>query len=135
MSVLHRALLSWFNSLIFLIMLVLRLDERTRWSWFVIFIPLWIHDCILLFRLLFTLITRCKGAQGGTFQAGLKEYGRNCWYLCCAFLKLAFEIMVCLRLEKTVDLPMYYIMLPIWIVLPVTSVDLMVQLRRFKNYV
>ena len=52
MAVLHRALCTWFVCLIFLILLVLRLDERTRWSWFIVFIPMWIYDAVLLIYLL-----------------------------------------------------------------------------------
>ena len=60
MAVLHRALCTWFVCLIFLILLVLRLDERTRWSWFIVFIPMWIYDAVLLIYLLINLITHCK---------------------------------------------------------------------------
>lgn len=48
-------------------------------------------------------------------------------YLVCAFLKLGFQLMICLKLENPgtgLDMPLYYIMLPLWIVLPVTIVDL-----------
>ena len=67
MAVLHRALCTWFVCLIFLILLVLRLDERTRWSWFIVFIPMWLYDGILIVYLAFEMITYCRapGGPGG----------------------------------------------------------------------
>ena len=64
MAVLHRALFTWFICLIFLILLVLRLDERTRWSWFIVFIPMWLYDSILIVYFAFEMITLCR-APGG----------------------------------------------------------------------
>ena len=67
MAVLHRALCTWFVCLIFLILLVLRLDERTRWSWFIVFIPMWLYDGFLIVYLTFEMITYCRapGGPGG----------------------------------------------------------------------
>ena len=60
MAVLHRALFTWFICLMFLILLVLRLDERVRWSWFIVFIPLWLYDSILLIYLIFSMVSHCR---------------------------------------------------------------------------
>lgn len=63
MAVLHRALFTWFNLLIFLILLVLRLDQRIQWNWFIVFIPMWLYDNILLIYVTFNMILFCKNAH------------------------------------------------------------------------
>jgi len=125
MAVLHRALCTWFICLIFLILLVLRLDKRTRWSWFIVFIPMWLYDFILLSYLSFSLITHCKRQNNRSF----KSMRRKIWNLTCAILKLVAQIMLCLKLDfentenNDFHLPLYFVMIPVWIVLPVTVVD------------
>ena len=126
MAVLHRALCTWFICLIFLILLVLRLDNRTRWSWFIVFIPMWLYDSVLLLYLTFNLVQHCKRPHNRTF----KSLWRKIWNLTCALLKLVAQIMLCLKLElennqdyPNFKLPLYYVMIPVWIVLPVTVVD------------
>ncbi|CAB0038867.1 unnamed protein product [Trichogramma brassicae] len=63
MAVLHRALFTWFNLLIFLILLVLRLDHRIQWNWFIVFIPMWLYDNILLVYIAFHMILSCKNTH------------------------------------------------------------------------
>jgi len=127
MAVLHRALCTWFICLIFLILLVLRLDGRTTWSWFIVFIPMWLYDSILLLYLTLNLVIHCKRPTNRTFHA----MRRKIWNLTCAILKLVAQIMLCLKLElenstnhPDFKLPLYYVMIPIWIILPVALVDI-----------
>jgi len=130
MAVLHRALFTWFICLIFLILLVLRLDERTRWSWFIVFIPMWLYDSILIVYFAFEMITLCRapGGPGSRAATRWRHVRRKGWYLTCAVMKLAMQIMICLKLDNrengALDIPLYYIMIPLWIVLPVTIADL-----------
>ena len=52
-------------------------------------------------------------------------------------MKLAFQIMLCLKLERNdFDIPTYYLMVPVWIWLPVTILDLLVILctRKYRDY-
>ena len=61
-------------------------------------------------------------------------------YLYCVLMKLAFQIMLCLELEYQYDdnfhIPLYYLMIPLWILLSVTVADLLVILctREYRNY-
>ncbi|KAK6960350.1 transmembrane protein 60, partial [Biomphalaria glabrata] len=48
MSVVPKALFTWFLILVFFILLVLRVDEKVEWNWFIIFIPLWLLDASVL---------------------------------------------------------------------------------------
>jgi hypothetical protein len=54
-------------------------------------------------------------------------------YFCCAVLKLSTQIMLCLKLENSYTIPLYYIMIPVWIVLPVTAVDIFVTMLRRRQ--
>lgn len=60
MATLHRALFAWFNVLIFMILLALRLDQKIQWNWFIVFIPLWLYDNFLLIYIVFNMISHCK---------------------------------------------------------------------------
>ena len=65
MAMLHRALFTWFLFLVFLIHLALRLDERTKWNWFIVFIPMWFYDAILIIVITIHMINDCRtGAEG-----------------------------------------------------------------------
>ncbi|GAB6018676.1 Transmembrane protein 60 [Chamberlinius hualienensis] len=171
MAVLHRALFTWFLLLIFMILVVLRLDEKTSWNWFIVFIPMWIFDSVLLAYVLLKLITHCKqlhqkqqlqsrdlntgpfpippipGAiNTGTGSSGTSDsvyisatlarrgrFNRNTsaavaikrrlMYLCGILVKIAFQAILCLKLENFQELSLYYVFVPLWIVLISTSVD------------
>ena len=56
---------------------VLRLDERTRWSWFIVFIPMWIYDSILILYLVFHIVTHCKNGQ----ERSLRSMRRKIWFV------------------------------------------------------
>ncbi len=38
--------------------------------------------------------------------------------------------MLCIKLEDHLDIPLYYIMIPLWIFLPLSIADLARELRR-----
>lgn len=63
MPLIHRALFTWFILLIFLVLLVLRLDQRIQWNWFIVFIPMWLYDNILLIYIIFNMISYCKNGR------------------------------------------------------------------------
>jgi len=117
MAVLHRALLSWFLALVFLILLVIRLDQRTNWNWFIVFIPMWIFDGAVLTYSAFYIVSRCKSepmALCGVFLA------RKIHFLITVILKMTTEILLCLKLEVTSwNFPLYYVFIPLWLILGV----------------
>ncbi|EEB12418.1 conserved hypothetical protein [Pediculus humanus corporis] len=115
MSVLHRALFTWFTLLVFLILLVLRVDNRTQWNWFVVFIPVWIFNAIILNYSVIDTVSFCKSRR---FNRHV-DVSMNLYLVTMIVLKLAFEIMLCLKLEyPSINLSTVYIVLPLWIILP-----------------
>ena len=59
-----------------------------------------------------------------------------CRNLVLVILKLTAQIMLCLKLEmengtnSPTKLPLYYVMIPVWIILPVTVFDVSFNLYR-----
>ena len=90
MAVMQRALLFWVVMLIFVIMLVLRLDEKISWNWFIIFIPLWTFDILLVSYVAFHMITHCKN---GHDRSDL-SMPRKIAYISGLLVKLTFQVSV-----------------------------------------
>ncbi|KAK7872838.1 hypothetical protein R5R35_006710 [Gryllus longicercus] len=131
MAVLHRALFTWFVFLVFLILLVLRLDMRTQWNWFIVFIPLWIYDFILIVYVIVNIVSSCRNVHDRIWNP-LRNKG---WYALGIVLKMASQIMLCLKLQNpTWPVSVYGIMVPLWILLPALLTDVFITLLRMSRY-
>lgn len=115
MALLHRALFTWFMFLVFFILLVLRLDSKVSWNWFLIFIPLWLFNTVVLIYILFNMTVHCK--NGYMYDRNELSMKRKGWFLCSILLKLCFEVLLCIKLEYFSDMELYYVMVPLWILL------------------
>ena len=121
MAVLHRALVTWFLSLVFLILLVLRLDGRTQWNWFIVFIPLWLLDSILLLYAWVMLLSPCRGGVDRWSQLGATAGSAL-----AVVLKLAFQTCLCLHLQyPAVGLPLHAALAPLLVLLAGATAALM----------
>ncbi|XP_059607919.1 transmembrane protein 60 [Phlebotomus argentipes] len=128
MTLVHRALFTWFIVLVFLILLCLRLETRTHWNWFVVFIPLWIFDAILLIYVLIKIVTKWRNLT--RLKELLMQYQS---YICTVLLKIAIQIMICLKLEyPSLELSIFTVMIPIWILLPATIAYVFMHMVRAK---
>lgn len=123
----HRALFTWFILLVFSILLCLRLESRTHWNWFLIFVPLWIYDLILLIDALFNIFIRCRR---DSWKILFKN--KNILLVVVVCFKIAGQILVCLKLEYNFFiLQIYQVLLPFWLLLCVLIVD--VSMTLFSN--
>lgn len=123
----HRALFTWFILLVFFIVLCLRLEGRTHWNWFLIFLPMWIYDVILLIDALFNIFI---GIKHDSVRNLFKN--KNVLLVFVVLLKVATQIVLCLKLEyPSLQLTVYHVLIPFWLLLPVTIID--VSLTLFKN--
>lgn len=124
MAVIHRALFTWFIFLLFLVLLVLRLDTRIQWNWFIVFFPLWFYDIMLLLCIVFNMLSQCK--------SGLDRFSnsiqRKICYIIAISLKITSQILCCLRLEMFEHMPMFYVFAPIWVLMPVLLTDVFFSL-------
>ncbi|XP_023672577.1 transmembrane protein 60-like [Paramormyrops kingsleyae] len=115
MSLAQRVLLTWIFSLVFLIMLVLKLDEKVNWNWFLIFVPIWIFDAILLLMLALKMAGHCK--PGHEPRDGPQDLRRKTWYLTAMLLKVAFCLTLCVRLEQLAEIKLSLVCIPLWVLL------------------
>ncbi|XP_062318791.1 transmembrane protein 60 [Osmerus eperlanus] len=122
MSLAQRVLLSWVFTLIFLIMLVLKLDSKIQWNWFLIFLPVWTFDTILVLMLVVKMAGRCK--PGYDPRDGQQNVRRKVWYLVAILLKLGFCLALCARLERLMDLWLSVVCVPLWTLLVGALVEL-----------
>lgn len=134
MTACHRALFTCFSLLVFLILLVLRLDARAEWNWFIVFIPLGIYFLIILFYYLFYIICHCKNGFDFRKQTSMR---RKLWSVTSVLLMLSSQILLCAQIEGMLVIPTYWVILPMWIWLVVLSGDIfsrLVQRRRNTPY-
>ncbi|XP_061578077.1 transmembrane protein 60-like [Cololabis saira] len=115
MSLAQRVLLSWIFALVFLIMLVLKLDSKIHWNWFLIFLPVWTFDTILFLMLVVEMAGRCKP----DFHPRDGELGltKRLWDLTALLLKLGFCLTLCSHLEKLTDTFVSVVCAPLWLLL------------------
>ena len=119
MGIAHRATFPWLMAVIFLCFLDLRLEEKVLWSWYLVFSPLYIFDCAALIYLSFKMVKHCKNG----YDRSELTIPRKTIYLVAVFLKLAFQFMVCARLEHFDQLPVYYVAIPMLLLLSGAVVD------------
>ncbi|XP_069085771.1 transmembrane protein 60 [Pleurodeles waltl] len=115
MSLAQRVLLGWLFTLLFLIMLVLKLDEKAPWNWFLIFIPVWIFDTILLIMLIVKMAGRCKSVYDP--RNGSQNMKKKAWCLVAMLLKLAFCLSLCAKLEQFENMKLCFVFIPLWALL------------------
>ncbi|KPP70809.1 transmembrane protein 60-like [Scleropages formosus] len=115
MSLAQRVLLTWVFTLLFLIILVLKLDEKIRCSWFLVFLPVWVFDAILLLMLAVKMAGYCKA--GHDPRDGAQDLRRRTWYVMAMLLKLAFCLTLCARLEQLAEIKLSLVCIPLWALL------------------
>lgn len=122
----HRALFTWFILLVFFILLCLRLESRTHWNWFLIFLPMWFYDLILLIDAFFHIVMHCKREHIRTTVRN-----KNNLLILVILLKVAAQIILCLKLEYTLlGLELYHVLIPLWILLPILIFDVTFHLYK-----
>lgn len=125
--VMHRALFTWFILLTFLILLSLRLEHRMHWNWFLIFLPLWVFDTILIIDAFFSIFIWCKHESSRTLFKN-----KNIILVGVVLLKVAAQIILCLKLEYNL-LSMYHLIVLLWILLPILILDISLTLFKSSN--
>lgn len=111
MAILHRSLFTCFSLLAFLILLALKLDKKVKWNWFLVFIPMWIFDAVIVIYITFKMIAQCKNR----YNSGQVSMTRKVCYMSFVLLKMSFQVILCMKLEYyNEEISMYYAMVPFW---------------------
>ncbi|XP_059469177.1 transmembrane protein 60 [Neocloeon triangulifer] len=129
MAVIHRALFTWFLVLLFLIFVALRVDAKTQWNWFVLFIPIWIYDCILLLYILYQIAQHLKGGR----VLNTIPIQRKLWYLLAWALKVSFQVLLCIRQNYSPSSErgsLFIVLGPLIALLSLSSLDVLYVLVR-----
>ncbi|XP_072180664.1 transmembrane protein 60-like [Diadema setosum] len=121
MALAPKVVLTWFFMLVFFIFLALHLDQKTKWNWFLIFIPLWLFDILVLLIQLLRIITHARTGHDRHLEMTMST---KIFFVIGISLKLAFQVLVCVRLELQQSLSLFFIFIPLWVILLFGSVRL-----------
>lgn len=124
MALLHRTLITWLLTLIFCSLIAYKVDYSVEWYWFFVFIPSFLHSFILILYIVFKMIQLMKSTPDREGIPGMKS---RWWHLLSAILLMAFQIMLCLRLQ-TGSPKLYFVFIPFWFVLIVFCADVLISL-------
>jgi len=105
MSFVHRQLLSWFLVALTLALLVFRLDQTTRWSWYIVFTPAWLLHALLLVNIVYRMFAeaRLRAATHQGHSAWLQPVLLHSCNLLLAGLVATFQALLCHNLRCLAD--------------------------------
>ena len=126
MTVNSRALCAWFFLVLFLVLLVLRLDEKVHWNWFIVFIPMWILDMIVLISVSIFILRHC--AMGNDPSGRTMLHKSYC--VACVLFKVAVQVLVCVRVEYSSNMAASLTVIPVWLLLVALTVDVTLSIIR-----
>jgi len=126
MTVNSRALCAWFFLVLFLVLLVLRLDEKVLWSWFIVFIPMWLLDMIMIIYISIFILRHCATGIDPSGRSML----RKSYCIVCVLFKTAVQILICVRVEYASKMAAAFAVLPVWLLLVVLTIDVSVSIIR-----
>lgn len=132
MAVIHRALATWFLFTLFLIFLIVKLDGRSDWNWFVVFAPMWIMD-VKLCTFLMVKIFQNSRRRNGPIENMTITLKKRAIYLVCVMFKLTFQTLLCLKLQYYASLNIFFVMLPFWVLIITINLTLGYTLMRPRD--
>ncbi|XP_062587285.1 transmembrane protein 60-like [Saccostrea cucullata] len=120
MAILHRSLFTCISLLAFLILLALKLDKKVKWNWFLVFNPMWLFDGVIVIYITFKMIAQCKNR----YNQGQVSMMRKVCYMCFVLLKMAFQVLLCMKLQYyDQEISLYFVMIPFWMLFIFVSSD------------
>lgn len=122
MSPILSAVITTGLIIIFLSFLSTRIDQSTKWNWFIVFIPIFLLQTFFLIDSIFLLIR-----NRFTFNIKLLKL---CSFFICVILLFVFEILICLKLEYYPGMRLAYVLTPAWIVMLFKIVYLLIKLAK-----
>jgi len=126
MTVNSRALCAWFFLVLFLVLLVLRLDEKISWSWFIVFIPMWLLDVIMIVYISIFMIRHCATGNDPSGRSVL----RKSYCIVCLLFKIAVQILICIRVEYANTVAAAFAIVPSSLLLAAFTVDVSLSVIR-----
>ena len=125
-------LLVWSVLATFSILVVLQLERRSVYNWFPIMTPLWISDVCLLTH---AMVVRMQKFFN-RYSLPVRSFSQRTGYLAVIFLKIAFEVLLCIRLQYNRTLSMFIVLAPFWVLMFTGLFNLSVRLvAQYRYYV
>lgn len=122
MSPIFSTIITTSLLILFFSFLSTRIDQSTKWNWFIVFIPLYLLQAFFMIDTIFLLIKN-------SFSFNTK-FLKLFSFLICIILTFIFEILICLKLEYYSHLRLAYILTPAWIVMTFQIVYLLSKLSK-----
>ena len=125
-SIVPKVLFTWFLLLLFLVFLNLKLEETLAWNWFLVFLPMWIYDVILIASGAVQMFKkyRSQHSLATMNDPTIPNIPQQIWFLVCVGFKFAFQILLCVQLEYfDKEILMCYAAIPLWILLIMLLLD------------
>jgi len=126
MARLYKPLLAWLQFLWFLIVLVLRLEQRINWDWSVVFVPIFMLDLAMWSSMATRLVVNFMYRHTRLVMAMNKR--RQALYLFYLTAKVTFQVLLCLKLDAFVAIALYWVLAPLYLMLPVLIIDASIAL-------
>ena len=111
-ALIFRCLVTWLCVVLVTIFILLHVDFTISWNWFLVFIPMWVYDLVVLIDLSLKLALRRRLSQSHSTQE--LNCARNIWRLVALTLKLTFQVLLCYHLEYGPHLRLVFVMIPFW---------------------
>lgn len=90
---------------------------------------MWLFDVVLTINALFNIVMHCKHDNFSDLPKV-----KNSVVLLVIILKIVSQIMICLKLEYKLNLTLYHVLIPFWLLLPVVIIDISLTLFK-RSYV
>lgn len=122
MSPIFSAIITTSLIIIFFSFLSTRIDQSTKWNWFIVFIPLYLLQAFYLIDSTFLIIKN-------RFIFNTK-FIKLVTFSICIILIFIFEILICFKLEYYSQLRLAYVLTPAWIVMTFQIIYLLIKLAK-----
>ncbi|VVC36445.1 Transmembrane Fragile-X-F-associated protein [Cinara cedri] len=113
MPLTQRALTTWASMVVFLVLLTIQLQSKQKQSWYTIFMPIWMDDALTALFIICSCVhsNSCHAISEMPVFCG----SRRCIIFIICLMKIIAQLTLCHKLEnKSPQLPMVYVFLPIW---------------------
>ncbi|CAG2182002.1 unnamed protein product, partial [Oppiella nova] len=105
MSVIHRSLFTLLSVALFVVLIALKVDNKSEWNWFVVMAPMYVLDVVM------TAMVAIKWLRPSQSYSNTMSWRRGLskrlYCLTIVLCKLSFQVMSCLRLQYITHLPLY----------------------------
>lgn len=123
MGFLLRVSIFWAFVSLFLLAIVIKLDGSAGkdWSWYIIFVPMWVYDLFAVLFLVLSLFCQINRRNNTYFNCFTTS--RKFWLLVLISLKISFALTLCAKLDGFIKLSYVFVFIPLWLLLVLITGD------------